>query len=133
MDFEKIYSDLNDKGIYGIFVDNKLLYIGMTMKSFKSRFNSHRRHINEVMDESYKKDSLYDMYVILAKYVSDGKNVELRPLVCLSKLNLQPKSVRCKPRLTRRDVECMELAFISYFKPVFNNQGIKTGYPLDRI
>lgn len=133
MDFEKIYSDLNDKGIYGIFVNNKLLYVGMTMDSFKNRFRAHRKKIYIMINGNYIRDTQYDMYAILAKAVNDGKNVELRPLVCLSKLNLQPESDRCKPRLTRRDVECMELAFISYFKPILNTQGIKNGYPLDRI
>ena len=54
-------------------------------------------------------------------------------LVCLSKLYVQEESRNCRPELIRRDVECMELAFISYFKPVLNTQGIKTGYELNRI
>ena len=76
MDFEKIFNeDLNDNGIYGIFVNYKLLYVGMTMDSFKNRFNSHRRHINEAMTGSFKKDTQYEMYAILARYVNDGKKM----------------------------------------------------------
>ena len=134
MDFNQIFNtDLNDKGIYGIFVNNKLLYIGMTMDSFKRRFRNHRKNINDMINGCYNRDTQYDLYSILARYVNDGKSVELRPLVCLSKLNIREESERCRPRLTRRDVECMELAFISYFKPVLNTSGIKTGYELNRI
>lgn len=125
--------DWNDKGIYGIFVDNELFYIGMTMDSFGKRFSAHRRHVYEVINNCYKADSQYHMYERLAKEVKDGKNVELRPLVCLSKLYIQEESKNCRPQLIRRDVECMELAFISYFKPVLNTQGRTTPYPLHRI
>ena len=125
--------DWNDKGIYGIFVDNELFYIGMTMDSFGKRFGAHRRHVYEVINGCYKADSQYSMYERLAKEVKDGKDVELRPLVCLSKLYVQEESRNCRPELIRRDVECMELAFISYFKPVLNTQGRTRPYPLHRI
>ena len=132
MNIDKMLNaDLYDKGIYGIYVKNKLVYVGMTMDSFNRRFRSHRRHINEVMNGRYNGGNRH-LYVALARYVIDGKNIEFRPLICLSKLNIQEESVRCNPQLTRRDVECMELAFISYFKPILNIQGIYTEYPLDR-
>ena len=69
----------------------------------------------------------------IAKAICKGKDVELRPLVCLSKLYVQEESRSCRPELIRRDVECMELAFISYFKPVLNTQGRTRPYPLHRI
>ena len=134
MDFEKMFEEevLNDKGIYGIFVDNVLMYVGMTMDSFKRRFSSHRRHINEMMNGRYNGNNRH-LYTALAKYVNGCNYVEFRPLVCLSKLKIQEKSARCNPQLKRRDVECMELAFISYFRPVLNVQGMYTEYPLDRF
>ena len=42
--------DWNDKGIYGIFVNDELFYIGMTMESFGRRFSAHRRHVYEVIN-----------------------------------------------------------------------------------
>ena len=125
--------DWNDKGIYGIFVNDELFYIGMTMDSFGNRFRAHKRHVDEGIKGCYKADTQYDMYERLAKEVKDGKDVELRPLVCLSKLYIQEESKNCRPELIRRDVECMELAFISYFKPILNTQGRTTRYPLHRI
>ena len=133
MDFVKMFNEeiLNDKGIYGIYVDDVLMYVGMTMDSFRKRFGSHRRHINDMINGRYNGNNRH-LYTALAKYVNGWNNVEFRPLVCLSKLKIQETSARCNPRLTRRDVECMELAFISYFRPVLNVQGMYTEYPLDR-
>ena len=101
-----------DKGIYGIYYDNKLIYIGKTNVSFKTRFKQHEEAIKNKSTTQY-----------LYKYINQLKEKEIimKPLVNV-------KELKVKGKINNRDIEAMELALIDLYKPICNIQGIKQDY-----
>ena len=96
-------------GIYGIYVDDKLVYIGQTMDNFKARFQGHKTNLKNSDKYLYR-------YLRVAK--EGGAEIALRPLIMIETLNISPGiSIR------ERDLKMMELALIDLYKPVCNLQG----------
>lgn len=102
----------NDFGIYGIYKNGKLIYIGKTSKSFKERFNQHRRSIKNKDRDDMK---LYSL-------IEDGDDIQFKPLISANDLMIE------KGDLTERDLEAMELALIHVRKPIGNLQGVNRIY-----
>ena len=96
-------------GIYGIYVDDKLIYIGQTMDSFKTRFQGHKTNLKNSDRYLYR-------YLRVAK--EGGAEIALRPLIMVETLNIAPSTV-----IKERDLKMMELALIDLYKPVCNLQG----------
>ena len=108
-----------DKGIYGIFEEDELIYIGETMRSFESRMREH----NQAMNESSSINAMY-------KYINQNfkeKKFFMRPLVELG------TRVNVNRELTQDEVFAMELGFITCFRPKFNQAGVDVWYRLNKI
>lgn len=100
-----------DRGIYGIYCDKELIYIGKTDVSFEERFKQHKINMEQNKDQ------------YLYKYMRDNKDCyyELKPLINV-------KNIKTKEKITNKDIEMMELALITLFKPKCNIQGILQDY-----
>lgn len=99
----------NCTGIYGIYVNNKLVYIGRTITSFKQRFNSHKANLNNSDEFMYRK---------LREYKEAGNKITMKPLIAVELLNVEHKKT-----FTKNDINCMELALITMYQPFFNTEG----------
>ena len=108
--------DLSEIGIYGIYIENELIYIGSTIQSFQERFHEHQLLLNS--PNKWKNSLLYPM---LEEAKKNNKQIILKPLLCIGDL-------KTTGTITERDVNIMELAFISYFKPKANCKGISQRY-----
>lgn len=106
-------------GIYGIYVDNNLVYIGKTTQSFQKRFYQHK-HLMDFPDDS---ETQYDMYYELAVARAQGSCIQLRPLFIVEIVKYDSLY-----NITNRDLESMEFALISLMKPRYNILGVKKPY-----
>lgn len=92
-------------GIYGIYEDNQLVYIGYTMRSFDIRWQEHRRGIAQQSDKLW-----------LYKLINKKNKIDFRVLLDVTELKYNRK-------ITKHDLEMMELALIHVFKPKYNFAG----------
>ena len=106
-------------GIYGIYVDGALVYIGKTTQSFQKRFYQHK-HLIDFPDDS---ETQYDMYYELAVARAQGSCIQLRPLFIIE--NARYDSLY---DITNRDLESMEFILISCYRPKYNICGTKKPY-----
>ena len=106
------------KGIYGIYVDRELVYVGMTTGSFFGRFCEHKDNIL-----NKDKQEQRDLYDFLREAIAADKMVAMEPIINLSDLTLS-----FGQRLTARDLCDMEMTVIALYKPRFNKQGLLTNY-----
>ena len=97
-------------GIYGIYIENELVYIGKTMRSFKARFNEHRNN--------YSTEGQY-IYNLLREAKKQNKEIIMRPLIILEDLEIQNSHFN----FNNRDLSNMELALITIFQPRGNIEG----------
>lgn len=97
-------------GVYGIWVNDELFYIGSTMRDFKVRFDEHRENLRTRRGELY-----------IYSQIKDEDKVEFGSLVDVSKLQVDGE-------LSERDIKCMELALIDLYKPKGNLAGVKVKY-----
>lgn len=99
-------------GIYGIYKDDKLVYIGYTSRDFQDRFKEHRNIIYG-KEEAPKNMKLYSI-------IHKGENLCMKELICKN-------DVKCED-LTERDLKAMELALITLYQPEGNLQGVTMNY-----
>lgn len=92
-------------GVYGIYKDDELVYIGSTMREFDIRFKEHLKNISEKSTELY-------LYSLLDK----NDNIYFVKFIDVAQL-------KTNRELGRQDVEAMELALISVYKPRGNLAG----------
>lgn len=104
---EKIREE--DRGIYGIYYKRQLVYIGKTNVSFKTRFQQHQLALKNRNRDQF-----------LYKFL-EGKEVEFKPIINV-------KDLRVDGKVSNRDIEAMELALITLYKPICNVQGVKIDY-----
>lgn len=97
-------------GIYGIYVDNRLVYIGRTISGFKERYNQHMLKIKHE-DDSF-------LYRSLINYKKAGKSITFKPLIILERLQMENKKV-----INVKELNCMELALITVLQPELNVEG----------
>lgn len=112
----------NDKmmygyGIYGIYCDGELVYIGMTEQSFMKRYESYLEDLKDI--------TKYRPVISFIRQNRETHNIEFKPLVNVMELKLVNKN-----EVKTRDIQMMELTLISLYKPVLNIQGVITNYPL---
>ena len=100
-------------GVYGIYVNDKLVYIGQTANSFKARFQNHK---------SCLKSS--DQYLYRFLRVAKG-DITLKPLIVVEELKIAPGI-----KIKERDIKMMELALIDLYKPICNLQGNTYAYQI---
>lgn len=108
--------DNADRGIYGIYCDDKLIYIGKTDVDFKTRFNHHKECVNNKKPVQY-----LHKYLIAMKEKHPDMQISLQPLINIKDLNTEGK-------IGNREIESMELALITLYKPICNIEGIKQPY-----
>ena len=100
------YSDITGYGVYGIFIDNDIIYIGQT-HNFKQRFQAHNTcfHCSDKL-----------LYQRMRKEKENGKQVSIKPLINIEDLKTDEK-------ITERDIFAMELALITLYQPYYNYEG----------
>lgn len=104
-----------DRGIYGIYCNDKLVYIGKTDVDFETRFKQHKYAVESGSTSQY----LYKYLIMMKK--DEGCVITLKPLVNV-------KNLKVKGTIRNRDIEAMELALIQLYQPICNIQGIKQDY-----
>ena len=107
-DEEKVKSNNieNKHGIYGIYINNILIYIGKTTTSFKVRFQQHKHFMNVEENKDY-------LYQILKCAKQNNQIITLKPLIIVEDLKVQYP-------IKDRDLDAMELALITLYKPQCN-------------
>ena len=108
-------------GVYGIFIDCELVYIGKTAESFKNRFMRHRWRLAAHIKG--KDTSQWRLYEELARAQKSGKQVYLKPLIAIEKLTYNAAIA-----LNNRDIETMEYTLILTYKPRLNTLGMEKPY-----
>lgn len=98
----------NHYGVYGIYFNKKLVYIGKTSRNFYQRFSEHKSNMK------YQGGKLYEE---MRKFKDKSVN---------NKINCIPLiSFDCEfDNISDRDLSCMEYALITYLKPRLNREGI---------
>lgn len=91
-------------GVYGIYVNEQLYYIGSTY-DFEKRFKEHQAKLRADSKELY-----------VYKLIQKGDVIEYKPLI-------KTKDVKVERQLERRDIEDMELALITLYQPIGNIAG----------
>lgn len=111
VDEEKVKSNNieNKHGIYGIYINNILIYIGKTTTSFKVRFQQHKYFMNVEENKDY-------LYQILKCAKQNNQIITLKPLIIVEDLKVQYP-------IKDRDLDAMELALITLYKPQCNIEG----------
>lgn len=104
-------------GIYGIYIDDELVYIGKTNRDFQIR---HEEHLKAMEDES---NTIW-LYRLLRVAKDAGKKIQTRSLLDLSSLN----NIKNKNSFSNEELKCMEYALISVLKPRGNTEGTKMEY-----
>ena len=97
-------------GVYGMYENGELVYIGMTMRKFEDRW---QEHLDNIKDRS----TALNFY----QYVSNDAKIEFKKLIEIEKL-------KCNVELTKRDIEAMEFALIYEHQPKYNLAGRTVPY-----
>lgn len=97
-------------GVYGIYENGELVYIGMTMRDFMQRWEEHQRGIKTGSKE-----------LIFYSKINKKSKIEFKILVDVSKIESNSK-------ITKRDVQSMELGLIRVFNPKYNYAGRTVEY-----
>ena len=104
-------------GIYAIMVDKKPIYIGYTMREFKERF---QEHIDRIKGLDHPNLSLYTNMTDYEK-----EHYSFTILFDVKKVKYKRKF---NGPFTRRELKCIECAFIYAFKPKYNESGVTQPY-----
>ena len=102
---EKRNKKKKEGGIYGMYENGELVYIGMTLRKFEDRWQEH-------LDNIAAHNNKLDFY----KYVSKDSKIEFKKLI-------QIKNLQANVELTKRDIEAMEFALIQEHQPKYNLAG----------
>lgn len=97
-------------GIYGIYENDELVYIGYTTREFESRW---QEHIEAIM---LQKNMQY-----VHKQINPNSKIEFGILIDITEL-------KTNKILTTSDIQSMELALIYLYQPKYNVQGVTTRY-----
>ena len=108
--------DRKDRGIYGIYYKDELVYIGKTNVAFEKRFSQHWEGI-------YQGQGMY-LYEQLHK--EDWDMITMKPIISLY-------DIKIGEELSNRDIESMELALITLYKPKYNRAGVTGDYIYSKI
>lgn len=107
----KIKTDWEDKkGVYGIYIEDNLVYIGSTYNSFKNRFIEHKKNI--------KGESAQYIHKQIKKALNNNEKVEFKPMVIIEDLEMLHKRT-----INEKELKCMELALITAIQPKYNIAG----------
>lgn len=99
-------------GIYGIYKDGELVYIGYTKRDMRDRIREHQ----DIVYGRAKKPKNMRLYNVISKH----DNLQWRALIFRDQLKASG--------VTERDMKAMELALITLFQPEGNLQGVTMDY-----
>lgn len=108
--------------VYGIWVSNdktgysELVYIGSTTQQLADRFQQHKERLE---NPNYKRQP--KLYNALRWYKINGFQIRLEQMIDVNELKYHPDKM-----WTKRDLQMLEFALISYFKPKLNVAGVDT-------
>ena len=106
-------------GVYGIYYtedeEPELIYIGMTGRGFKTRWEEHYN--------IFQGNSKPEAGMVLYQQNLDANKISFGKLIDVKELNYEGT-------ITTRDVEAMELALISIYQPKYNVMGRSKPYVL---
>ena len=106
----KIVMRKESGGIYGIYENDILVYIGMTTRPFKVRWQEHEERIKNKSNEL----ALYSL-------IDTNAKIEFKKL-------LERDKMECNDEITTRDLKAMEFALIQEHKPKYNFAGRSQPY-----
>ena len=106
---------IDKTGVYGIYIDNEIVYIGITETSFKQRFQEHRRKMLDCTNNHL-------LYRGLRQAKLQNKDIQLKPIIITS------NNFSNKVKFTNTELKCMEFALITYLQPKYNIDGVKHSY-----
>ena len=111
----KVHRDWENKtGIYAIFIDNILVYIGSTTVSFKKRFQAHKEIVKNGSGENVQR-----IHKEICIALNNNKKVDFQPIVIIEDLHYLYKR-----HINEKELKCMELALITTLKPIYNVAGV---------
>ena len=93
------------RGVYGVYINDELFYIGSTNRSFSVRWAEHETNIALHKNELFWYSRLFPT-----------DKITFKPLIDITQLKVERK-------LTSDEIKAMELALIDYFKPKGNLAG----------
>ena len=108
-----IVKDESGYGIYGIYYEEELIYIGMTQKGFQSRWKEHLDVFAGIVSRPSG--------MILYQQKMDINKIWFRKIVNVDELNYEGI-------VGEQELKAMELACISLFKPKYNVLGVRKPY-----
>lgn len=108
----KWYDITDDIGIYGIFVDDKLVYIGSTV-SFTNRFKQHK---DRTLNENYKRQPL--LYNYLREHIG---HIQCKVIHRMSDQKLHPN----KDKISDWELHLIEYGYIRAYQPMLNKAGLE--------
>lgn len=107
------YPQYNHYGVYGLYRNNQLVYIGSTSRPFKERIREHYQNIQKAIETGKSNFQVYSLF-------TRNDKVSVSILIDMYEVGYK--------QLTERDLRAMELAMITYFAPVGNVSGLKYGF-----
>ena len=113
---------LDKSGIYGIYIEDELVYIGKTTRSFRRRLYDHRTLTNTI-DKIGKNAHNEKFYKALKKAKEENKEIKFVPLIVLEDLKVIGHN-----KFSYTDIKMMEFSLISVLKPKYNIEGIYIPY-----
>lgn len=99
---EKMLDDINSYGVYGMYRNGELIYVGMTMRNFKQRWKEHQGYIKNKSHVLNVYDLIKENDIIEFKILVDAKKLE----------NGIP--------LSEREVKAIERSYILRYSPIGN-------------
>ena len=111
----KIHRDWENKtGVYAIFIDNVLVYIGSTTVSFKERFKQHKDIVKNGSELDVQK-----VHKEIRIALQNNKPIDFKPIVVVEDLHYLHKQ-----HINEKELKCMELALITALQPMYNIAGV---------
>lgn len=110
-------------GVYGIFVDDRCVYVGST-RNLSKRYGFHER------DTAYMTPQRKDMYVNFHLMKEFGSTIEFRPIITIDDMMDRCDGTRVSESYM---LDSVELAFIMFYKPRFNSKGIDMKFTFDHV
>lgn len=95
----------SSRGVYGVWVNDELFYIGSTDRSFDIRWTEHKTNI-----------ALHNNSLFWYSKLLPTDKIEFKPLIDITQLKVERK-------ITPNEIKIMELALIDYLKPKGNLAG----------
>lgn len=106
--------------IYKIVINDEIVYIGKT-KCFHNRCRQHKEAVMNWIEKGEAPKKMQKLYEGIKNAMLNGKDVTMEVLV-------DTDQMLTNHVISNSELSAMELAFIQYFKPRLNYEGIKGPY-----